>query len=80
MTEDSTTSPVVPLLLAAEAAATMCGVSRSHWLAMLSAGKVPAPVRLGRRTLWRVDELRAWCAAGLPAQDRWHSMGGKCHE
>ena len=63
-----------PLLLDAKAAAKVCGVSRSHFLAMHSAGKVPLPVRLGRRTLWRADELADWISAGCPARDRWESM------
>jgi predicted DNA-binding transcriptional regulator AlpA len=62
------------LLVDARAAARLCGVSRSHFLAMHSAGKVPLPVRLGRRTLWRAAELAAWIDAGCPARDRWHTL------
>jgi predicted DNA-binding transcriptional regulator AlpA len=63
-----------PLLLDARAAARLCGVSRAHFLALSTAGKVPLPVRLGRRTLWRGAELAAWIEAGCPARDRWHTM------
>jgi predicted DNA-binding transcriptional regulator AlpA len=77
---NTTTTPATPaerpLLLDARAAARLCGVSRSHFLAMHSAGKVPLPVRLGRRTLWRGAELAAWIEAGCPARDRWTSMKG----
>ena len=77
MTNDTTTrAGPSPLLLDARAAAGLCGVSRSHFLAMHSAGKVPLPVRLGRRTLWRGVEMAAWIEAGCPARDRWHTMKG----
>ena len=82
MTENSTTSgTIVPLLLSAKSAAKLCGVSRSHFLAMHSAGRVPLPVRLGRRVLWRSGELAEWIEAGCPARERWQNMrissGGK---
>ncbi len=34
------------------------------------AARLPG-IRLGRRRLWAVDDLRAWIAAGAPAADRW---------
>ncbi|MDD4888705.1 MAG: helix-turn-helix domain-containing protein [Phycisphaerae bacterium] len=67
---------VAPLLVDTVAAAALCGVSRSHYLALASAGKVPLPIRLGRRTLWRADELRRWIEAGCPARERWQAMRG----
>ena len=62
------------LLIGAADAATMCGVSRSTWWALHSSGRVPLPVRLGRRTLWRRGELEAWIAAGCPARERWEAI------
>lgn len=69
-----------PLLADAKAAARLCGgISVRTWWALNSAGKTPLPVRLGRRTLWKIegpDGLTAWVAAGCPARDRWHGMRG----
>ena len=65
-----------PLLLDAKAAAALCGVSRAHWMALNSSGRVPMPVRLGRRVLWYVAELTAWIEAGCPARDRWQALKG----
>ena len=76
MNDGVTMSRGAPLLLDAKAAAGLCGVSRSHFLALHSAGKVPLPVRLGRRTLWRAGELAAWTEAGCPARDRWQARKG----
>ena len=36
-----------------------------------SAGKLPKPIRIGGRVVWRVDEIRAWLAAGAPNRDVW---------
>ena len=34
-----------------------------------AAGKLPAPLRIGGRVLWRVDVIRAWLAAGAPSRE-----------
>ncbi|MCH8851419.1 MAG: AlpA family phage regulatory protein [Planctomycetes bacterium] len=61
-----------PLALSAPDAARLCGVSRSQWWKLHSAGKIPLPVRLGTRApRWRVDELREWLAAGCPDRAAW---------
>jgi predicted DNA-binding transcriptional regulator AlpA len=64
------------LLLCATEAAALCGVSRSLWWSMHSAGKVPLPIRLSRRTLWRADELRNWTRADCPSRERWEQIKG----
>ena len=76
MTEKTATAPIAPMLLDAKAAAKVCGVSVRTWWALHAAGKTPLPVRLGRRTLWRAEELAAWCRAGCPARDRWTTLKG----
>jgi predicted DNA-binding transcriptional regulator AlpA len=52
------------LLLTAKQAAPMCGKSLRTWRTWDAAGWIPRPVRIGRSTLWRADELREWVAAG----------------
>lgn len=47
------------------------GVSRSMVHKLNAAGKLPAPVRLGRCLRWRADEITAWLAAGCPARSVW---------
>jgi predicted DNA-binding transcriptional regulator AlpA len=61
----------VPMGVEAAQAARLCGVSRATWYSLRKAGRVPRPVRLGRRVLWRVEELREWMAAGCPPLSRW---------
>lgn len=38
-----------------------------------AAGKLPAPVRLGGKVVWRLDEIRDWLAAGAPRRDEWQA-------
>lgn len=66
-------SKVEAALLDARAAAAMCGISRSLWLALHNSGRIPLPVRLGRRVLWRREELSAWIKAGCPSRQVWHA-------
>jgi predicted DNA-binding transcriptional regulator AlpA len=61
------------LLVNAKIAAAMCGKSLRTWRSWDSAGLIPRPVRIGRSTLWRVDELREWIAAGCPRRDEWEA-------
>jgi predicted DNA-binding transcriptional regulator AlpA len=73
----STASPPPdPTALAVDShgAAALLGVSESHWRIMTAAGRCPPGIRLGRRRLWAVDDLRAWLQAGSPPADKWAAM------
>jgi YD repeat-containing protein len=61
------------LLVIARQAAAMCGKSERTWWSWNSAGWNPKPVRIGRSTLWRADELRQWVAAGCPCRAEWEA-------
>jgi len=68
---------LISLLLSAEDAATLLGVSRSHFYGLHSSGRLgPLPVRLGKRSLWRRDELESWVASDCPARQCWEEMKG----
>jgi predicted DNA-binding transcriptional regulator AlpA len=36
-------------------------------------GKIPAPIKLGARTVWVISEIRAWLAAGAPNRAVWEA-------
>jgi len=55
-----------PLLITAEDVATMLGVSTRTLWRLLSAGRLPRPVRFGGNTRWRRDEVRDWVDRGCP--------------
>lgn len=61
------------LLLTAKQAASVCGKSLRTWRIWDAAGWIPRPVRIGRSTLWRADELRDWVAAGCPRRAEWEA-------
>ncbi|GIW78768.1 MAG: hypothetical protein KatS3mg105_0575 [Gemmatales bacterium] len=61
------------LLVTAKQAAAMCGKSLRTWRSWDAAGWIPRPVRIGRSTLWRLDELREWIEAGCPRREEWEA-------
>jgi len=60
------------LLVNANGAAGMLGIGRSLLYQMASDGRLgPMPIAFGRKTLYRVEELRAWTAANCPPRNLW---------
>ena len=55
------------LLITAEEAAAALRVSERTLWRLLSAGKVPPPVRIGRNSRWRRAEIEGWIELGCPA-------------
>lgn len=62
------------LLVPADVAGPLCGRSEASWWRDHAAARIPAPVKLGGRTLWRTAELREWVAAGCPCRRIWEAM------
>lgn len=55
-----------PLMLPVTEAARLCGLCvRTLWR-LVSTGKAPQPVRIGRRTLWRRADLLDFVAGLIP--------------
>ena len=68
-----------PLMVPAETAARMIGVSRALFYEMHADGRLgPMAVSFGRRKLWIVDELRSWVQHDPPCPPRvaWLKRGG----
>lgn len=38
-----------------------------------TAGKLPAPLRIGGRVVWSVAEIKLWIRAGCPPRKEWDS-------
>jgi len=38
-----------------------------------AAGRLPSPLRLGGKVVWRLDEIRDWLAAGAPRRAEWQA-------
>lgn len=63
---DNKAPKVQPALITAAELAQMMQVSvRTLWR-LLSAGQIPAPIRIGGNTRWRVEEINQWIAEGCP--------------
>ena len=45
-------------------------ISRRHLLALNKSGRIPAPTRLGSRTVWNRRELQAFLDEGSPSDAR----------
>jgi excisionase family DNA binding protein len=56
-----------PILISAEEVAKLIHVSERTLWRLLSAGKFPQPVRIGRSTRWRSAEVREWIEKGCPS-------------
>jgi predicted DNA-binding transcriptional regulator AlpA len=60
------------LLVSADQAARLLGLSRAHFYSQLSAGRIgPMGYEFGRRKLWSVEELRRWVESGCPPREKW---------
>lgn len=65
----------LPLLLNADAAAELIGVSRSFFYGMHSSGRLgPMPVKFGKCSRWERQQLEKWVNMGCPARIQWNSM------
>ena len=70
-------SETTPIAVAAAQAAALLGISRAQIWKLHSAGRIPMPIYLGAKApRWRVDELRAWLAAGAPDRASWEKLKG----
>ncbi len=74
-----TTEAPEKLLLSAVETASLLGISRTSLYALHSSGRLPLPGHLGRRTLWRKQELIDWTNARLPngelpSRQQWEAM------
>lgn len=56
-----------PLLVSASTLAKMLEISKRSLWRLLSAGKLPRPVRLGGAVRWKLPEVQKWIDGGCPA-------------
>jgi prophage regulatory protein len=63
-----------PLVADARRLARLLDVGLRTIRAWDASGKLPEPVRIGGRVVWRLDELRAWLDAGAPDREAWAAL------
>ena len=66
-----TAHPVEPLLYRTGDLVKVLRTSIATLHRMQAAGKLPRPIRWGGRLCWRVAEVKAWVAAGMPDRKTW---------
>ena len=65
---------VEPLLLRGKQAAALCGLAVSTWNQLLSAGRTPPSIKIGKARLWRLDILRQWGRCNCPPIDKFNQI------
>lgn len=65
------------LLLKIDEVAERLGIAKSTLWRLNASGKIPRPVRIGRSTRWRSDELEDWVEIGCPPREKWEIMKAK---
>jgi predicted DNA-binding transcriptional regulator AlpA len=63
-----------PLVVDAKRLATLLCCSVRSIRTWDAAGKLPPPLRLGGRVVWRVAEVRDWLEAGAPDRETWTAI------
>lgn len=56
-------------LLTVRELAARLGISTRQAWKLLAAGRLPAPLRLGRSVRWRAATVDRWIAAGCPSRE-----------
>ena len=64
------------LLLSDKEVAELLGIGRTLLWGLHTTGRLPLPVKLGRRTLWNFEELKRWTVAGCPSRQKWEIIKG----
>lgn len=66
---------IEPLLVSHNEAARLLGIDRTTFYQLCSSGRIgPMAIKFGRRSLFRLDELREWVAADCPPRVKWHPI------
>ena len=65
MSEKNSDNPLLDVATASE----LCALSRSAFYKLVRDGLAPKPIKLGRASRWRRQELLDWIAAGCPESE-----------
>lgn len=63
-------------LLAVRDVAALLRISGRQVLKLRASGRIPVPLKLGRSTRWRAEEIESWVRAGCPSREVWESRRG----
>ena len=73
--EKENESQMEPLLIGPDEAARLLGIGKTTFYQLCSSGRIgPMAIKFGRRSLFRLDELRDWVAADCPPRVKWQAI------
>jgi predicted DNA-binding transcriptional regulator AlpA len=72
--KDQLTATPEPLLVRADQASALCGLSVSTWYQLKSSGQLPPSIKLGKARLWPLDTLRMWISLGCPTFEKYTQL------
>ena len=76
--EKENNSQIEPLLVSPDEAARLLGIGKTTFYQFCSSGRIgPMAIKFGRRSLFRLDELREWVAADCPPRVKWQAIREK---
>ena len=65
---------LAPLTVDAKRLAGLLGQSLRTIRTWDASGKLPQPLRIGGRVVWRLEEINAWLEAGAPLRTEWNAI------
>ena len=65
---------LAPLTVDAKRLARLLGQSLRTIRTWDASGKLPQPLRIGGRVVWRLEEINAWLEAGAPRRTEWNAI------
>ncbi|MDR1052988.1 MAG: helix-turn-helix domain-containing protein [Planctomycetaceae bacterium] len=70
------------ILLSSTQSTKLIGVTQRTWYSWDALGKIPKPIRIGKKLFWKRDELFAWIDANCPKRENWNyaKSVSKCTE
>lgn len=63
-----------PLMLRAEQASALCGLSVSTWYQLKASGQLPPSIKLGKARLWPMGTLKKWISLGCPKIEKYGQL------
>lgn len=70
----SLTKTPEPLLVRADQASALCGLSVSTWYQLKASGQLPPSVKLGKARLWPMNTLQRWVRLGCPTFEKYTQL------
>jgi excisionase family DNA binding protein len=65
------------LVVTREQVARLLAISKRTLDRMVTQGAFLPPIKVGKSVRWRIDELKAWIAAGCPLPSSFQERNGK---